>query len=202
MNQGDVLFFDGATDLRTWLDANHSTTTEVWLGYWKKASGRRGISYVESVDEALCYGWIDGLTRGVDEARYSIRFTPRRARSNWSEANVRRVAELAAAGRMTAAGMKQFEARREPEPGTYTYETRPPDLPQPYANIFGRNESAWRFYTAQRASYRRSMTWWVVSARREETRLRRLDALIAESAAGHVIDELRLPKLGAGRRDV
>lgn len=196
MSELDALFFEGAADLRAWLEMNHPAGGELWVGYWKKSTGRRGISYQESVDEALCFGWIDGLTRGVDENRYATRFTPRQARSNWSEANVRRVAELGAAGRMTDAGATAFEARRAPIPGAYTYETRPPDLPDPYTAVFQRNEGAWQFYAAQRPSYRKSTTWWVVSAKREQTRRRRLEALIAESAAGRLIDELNMPKLG------
>ena len=189
------IYFDSADDFRRWLAEQHGSVDEVWVGYWKKGADGRGITYAESVDEALCHGWIDGLTRTVDERRYATRFTPRRPRSNWSQANIKRVAELIVEGRMRLAGLAAFEARREPAPGEYTYETRPKDLPDECAVIFRRNEAAWRFYSAQIPSYRRSTTWWVVSARREETRLRRLDALIAESAAGRIVDDLNLPRL-------
>lgn len=189
------MFFETAADFGAWLAQNHADAPELWVGYWKKGSGRTGITYLESVDEALCFGWIDGLTRRIDEDRYATRFTPRRASGNWSVANTKRVGELAAQGRMSAAGMDAFARRREPEPGAYTYETRPDDLPEEYAQVFRRNESAWRFWSAQRASYRKSITWWVVSAKREDTRRRRLDALIDETAAGHVLDDLHLPKL-------
>jgi uncharacterized protein YdeI (YjbR/CyaY-like superfamily) len=125
----------------------------------------------------------------------TTRFSPRRPGSNWSQLNIRRVQELIASGRMHPAGRRVFEARREPAPGEYTYETRPADLPEPYASLLRRDDAAWRFWSAQRPGYRKSLTWWVVSAKREETRQRRLEALIAESAAGRVIDELNLPKL-------
>lgn len=200
MSHLDAAFFESATDFRDWLVVNHATLNELWVGYWKKGAGQAGLTYAESVDEALCYGWIDGLTRSIDVQRYAIRFTPRRARSNWSQVNVARVAQLRAEGRLAPAGLSAFEARREPEPGAYTYETRPPDLPEPYASNFRQNAAAWTFFAAQRAAYRKSMTWWVVSAKREETRTRRLEALIAESAAGHVIDELKLPKLEQRRK--
>jgi uncharacterized protein YdeI (YjbR/CyaY-like superfamily) len=195
----DARFFDAPADFRAWLDANHGKARELWVGYWKKGSGRLGITYGESVDEALAFGWIDGLTRKIDADRYATRFTPRRPTSNWSQANVRRVAELKVEGRMTPAGMRAFALRSARQPGEYTYETRPPDLPEPYAGHFRRNEAAWRFWSAQRPAYRKSMTWWVVSAKREETRLGRLEALIIESGAGRIVDELNLPKLRSAR---
>jgi uncharacterized protein YdeI (YjbR/CyaY-like superfamily) len=195
----DARFFEGPTEFRAWLDANRGEASELWVGYWKKGSGRLGITYQQSVDEALAFGWIDGLTRTIDGDRYATRFTPRRRTSNWSQANIRRVAELAAEGRMTEAGLRAFATRSARQPGEYTYETRPPDLPEPYAARFRRDGAAWRFWSAQRPSYRRSMTWWVVSAKREETRLRRLEALIAESAARRMVDELNMPKLRGPR---
>jgi uncharacterized protein YdeI (YjbR/CyaY-like superfamily) len=195
----DARFFVAPADLRAWLDANHGKASELWVGYWKKGSGQRGITYQQSLDEALAFGWIDGLTRKIDEDRYATRFTPRRPTSNWSQANIRRVGKLGAEGRMTAAGMRAFATRSAREPGEYAYETRPPDLPEPYAGRFRRNEAAWRFWLAQRPAYRKSMTWWVVSAKQEDTRLRRLDALIAESAAEHVVDEVHLPKVRGAR---
>jgi uncharacterized protein YdeI (YjbR/CyaY-like superfamily) len=195
----DVLYFESATDFRRWLEEHHVSAAEAWLGFRRKGSDLAGLSYAESVDEALCFGWIDGQTYGLGEPGYAIRFTPRRRGSNWSAANIGRAGELAAEGRMTEAGIRHFRARRVPEPGAYTYSTRPSDLPETYANMFRGNESAWRFYAEQRPSYRKSMTWWVVSAKREETRLRRLAALIDESAAGRRIDELNMPKLGTAR---
>ena len=201
MSHEDALFFDGPAELRAWLDVNHGKASELWVGYWKKGSRQRGITYLESVDEALAFGWIDGLTRRIDDDRYATRFTPRRPKGNWSQANIQRVGELAAEGRMTEAGMRAFAARSARRPGEYEYETRPPDLPEPYAGRFRRHTAAWSFWSEQRPSYRRSMTWWVVSAKREETRLRRLEALISESAAGRIVDELNMPKLSPPRSE-
>lgn len=195
MKPDDVRFFESAADFRSWLEANHAIATHQWVGFHKRASGRTGLSYDDAVLEALCFGWIDGQTSSVDQMGVTTRFSPRRSGSNWSQLNIRRAEDLIASGRMHPAGRRAFEARREPAPGEYTYETRPPDLPEPYAGRFRRNETAWRFWSAQRPSYRKSMTWWILSAKREETRLRRLDALIGESAAGRVIDELHLPRL-------
>jgi uncharacterized protein YdeI (YjbR/CyaY-like superfamily) len=189
--------FETPADFRAWLEDNGANERELWVGYWKKGAGRSGLTYAESVDEALCFGWIDGLTKTIDADRYATRFTPRVRTGNWSEANIKRVGELTAEGRMTWAGLKAFDERRQRTPveGEYTYETRPPDLPEQYARIFRTNDAAWAFWTAQRSSYRKSMTWWVVAAKREDTRLRRLHALMAESAAGRIIDDLHLPKL-------
>ena len=197
MKPENVTFFESQVDFRRWLEANHEGASSQWVGFYKKASGKTAMSYDEAVEEALCWGWIDGQTNRVDDDAVTTRFSPRTARSNWSAVNIAKVEALTKAGRMTPAGLAAFKQRRAPEPGQFTYETRPPDLPDEYAAIFRRNDKAWKFYSAQRPGYRRSMTWWVVSAKREDTRLRRLDALIAESAAGHVIDDLNLPKLGA-----
>jgi uncharacterized protein YdeI (YjbR/CyaY-like superfamily) len=197
----NVRFFDSAAEFRSWLAANHASAPFQWVGFHKKASKRGGLSYDEGVLEALCFGWIDGQTNAIDEDSLTVRFSPRRAGSNWSQVNIKRAQELIAQGRMHPAGLRAFEARREPAPGEYTYETRPADLPEPYAAVLRRNEAAWQFWQAQRASYRRAMAWWVVQAKREDTRLRRLGALIAESAAGHVISELNLPKLSQRRND-
>jgi uncharacterized protein YdeI (YjbR/CyaY-like superfamily) len=196
----NVLFFESAAAFRSWLEANHELADFQWLGFFKKAAGRGGLSYHEAVLEALCYGWIDGQTNSLDELSTAIRFSPRRRGSNWSQVNIKRAHELIATGRMRPAGQRAFEARREPAPDELTYETRPADLPAPYGEMFRRNDQAWRFFSAQRPSYRKSMTWWVISAKRDETRLRRLEALISESEAGKLIDELNMPKLAAPTR--
>ena len=196
MKPENVRFFKSAADFRKWLEANHDKAPFQWLGFWKKAAGpRAGVTYDEAVVEALCFGWIDGQTNRVDDLSVTTRFSPRRAGSNWSTTNIKLVGELTKAGRMHPAGTRAFEARKEPEPGAYTYETRPADLPDDLAAIFRKNKGAWEFWRGQTPGYRKSMTWWVVSAKQEQTRLRRLDALIAESAEGIKIDDLHLPKL-------
>ncbi|MEA2677593.1 MAG: hypothetical protein QOJ81_1734, partial [Chloroflexota bacterium] len=182
MKPENVRFFDSAADFRKWLDKNHDTAQFQWIGFWKKGSGKTGMSYDEAVIESLCFGWIDGQTNRVDDAAVTTRFSPRRAGSNWSQLNIARVKELKKAGRMQPAGLAAFEARRAPEPGAYTYETRPHDLPDELAAVFRKNKPAWDFWKAQTPGYRKSMTWWVVSAKQDVTRRRRLDALIDESA--------------------
>ena len=201
MKPENVRFFDSTADFRAWLEINHGSTAFQWIGFYKKGAARPGLTYDDAVGEALCFGWIDGQTARVDDLSTTTRFSPRRAGSNWSRANVARANELIASGRMHSAGRRAFDARREPAPGELTYETRPADLPEPYAATFRCDAVAWTFWKAQRASYRKSMTWWVLSAKREDTRRRRLEALVAESAAGRVIDELHLPKLGRSAGD-
>ena len=196
MKPENIRYFESATEFRSWLEANHDEAPFQWIGFWKKAAGPRpGLTYDEAVVEALCFGWIDGQTNRVDDLSVTTRFSPRRAGSNWSQVNIARVEELHRAGRMHPAGLKAFEARREPQPGVYTYETRPADLPDDLSAIFCKNKAAWEFWRAQTPGYRKSMTWWVVQGKQERTRLRRLDALIAESAKGVKIDDLHLPKV-------
>ena len=200
MKPENVRFFESAAQFRKWLDANHDKAAAQWIGFWKKGASRSGMSYDEAVIEALCFGWIDGQTNRVDDLSVTTRFSPRRPGSNWSQLNIARVEELTKAGRMPPAGLRAFGARREPEPGVYTYETRPADLPDDLSAIFRTNKVAWEFWRAQPPGYRKSMTWWVVQAKQEQTRLRRLDALMAESAKGIKINDLNLPKLGPTTR--
>ena len=202
MKPENIRFFDSASNFRAWLESNHAAVPDQWIGFYKKAAGRRdAMTYDEAVVEALCFGWIDGQLHGVDELTNTIRFSPRRPGSNWSASNIQRVGELTQAERMRPAGLRAFEARREPPPGAYSYETRPADLPPELADVFRGNPGAWQFWRAQTPSYRKSMTWWVVSAKRDETRQRRLAALIVESAAQHKISDIDLPKLGPAPRD-
>jgi uncharacterized protein YdeI (YjbR/CyaY-like superfamily) len=193
----NVRFFKSAADFREWLENYHDEAPFQWIGFWKKASGKPGMSYDEAVLEALCFGWIDGQTNRVDDDAVTTRFSPRRAGSNWSQLNIARVQELKGAGRMHPAGLAAFEARRDPEPGVYTYETRPADLPEDLSAIFRKNKGAWDFWRAQTPGYRKAMTWWIVQGKQQQTRLRRLEALIAESAKGVKIGETSLPKLKA-----
>jgi uncharacterized protein YdeI (YjbR/CyaY-like superfamily) len=158
------------------------------------------MTYEEAVEEALCYGWIDGQLHGIDGLRNTIRFSPRRPTSNWSESNHKRMARLIESGRMQPPGLRAYESRRQIAVGEYTYETRPADLPRELEDVFRADPAAWEFYAAQPAGYRKAMTWYVVSAKRDETRLRRLNAVMAESAAGRRIDLLNTPKLGPAKR--
>jgi uncharacterized protein YdeI (YjbR/CyaY-like superfamily) len=180
----EIRFFKTPADFRKWLEANHAKATEQWVGFYKKDSGKPSITWPESVDEALCYGWIDGIRKTIDEVSYKIRFTPRKPLSTWSVVNIKRVAELTKEGRMRPAGLKAFEKRKENRSGIYAYEQRPQQLPEPYAGILAKNKAASRFYESCPPYYRKIASWFVLSAKREETRLKRLDELIKYSALG------------------
>jgi uncharacterized protein YdeI (YjbR/CyaY-like superfamily) len=183
-------FFPTPAAFRAWLQKHGATATELWVGFYKKDSGRPSITWPESVDQALCFGWIDGVRKSIDAARYMIRFTPRRARSTWSAINIRRAQELIEAGAMRPAGRRAFEARRDNRSGIYSYEQRSEQLPEPYAAKMKKNKAAWSFFQAQPPYYRKVAAWWVVSAKKEETRLKRLAQLIRDSAAGRRIAPL------------
>jgi uncharacterized protein YdeI (YjbR/CyaY-like superfamily) len=187
----DAIFFTNPAELRAWFEKNHETASELWVGFYKKATKRPTITWSEAVDEALCFGWIDGKLQRIDDERHRQRFTPRRKGSNWSEVNVAKVGELRAAGRMTPAGEAAFAARPALEPGALTYERRHEaafDTEQEAA--FRANVAAWRWFEAQSPSYRQTATFWVVSAKRPETRVRRLDQLIDCSAEGRRVPPL------------
>ncbi len=182
-------FFRTPADLRKWFEKNHSTAGELLVGFYKKDSGRPGITWPESVDQALCFGWIDGIRRRVDDESYTIRFTPRRRGSIWSSVNIKRVAELTKQKLMRPAGLAAFQLRKENKSGIYAYEQRTETLAEPYATRFKKHKAAWKFYQAQAPSYRKVTGWWIVSAKKEETRLKRLERLIEYSAKGEWIPE-------------
>src|SRR5262245_21611029 len=177
-------FFKSQSDFRVWLEKNHATEKLLLVGYYKKDSGRPSITWPQSVDEALCFGWIDGIRRSIDEKSYTIRFTPRKPTSIWSNINIKRANELIDLGLMTPAGLKAFNARSEYKSGIYSYEQRSAELPEQYEKKLKQNKAAWTFFQAQSASYRKNIFWYIVSAKQEETRLKRLENLIKESAAG------------------
>jgi uncharacterized protein YdeI (YjbR/CyaY-like superfamily) len=180
-----VTFFTKPAHFRRWLEKNHASETELWVGFYRKDSKRPSITWPESVDEALCFGWIDGLRKRIDAESYKIRFTPRRANSYWSIINTKRAEELMRAGRMRAAGRKTF-ARRSPESsGNYSYEKRiAMRLDRTAERQLRASSAAWKFFQTQTPSYRQVMTWWVMSAKKEETRARRLAKLIQYSRKG------------------
>ncbi len=180
----EIVFFPTPVDLRTWLQRHYATAKELWVGLHKKHTGKPSITWPESVDEALCVGWIDGVRKTIDGESYAVRFTPRRRGSIWSAVNIRRVAVLADEQRMRPAGLAAFNARIENKSGIYSYEQRGEQLPEPYASALRKNPAAWKFFQVQPSSYRKMIGWWVVSAKQEKTRRRRLKKLIAESARG------------------
>ena len=186
-------FFQSAADFRKWLASNHDKFHELWVGFYKKNSGKVGIAYLEAVDEALCFGWIDGMKKSVDEISYTHRFTPRKAKSFWSAVNIRRVGELQQLGRMAAPGLKAFAGRDDQKAKQYSYERSTCELGNAHEKKFRRNSKAWRFFQAQPPGYRRTATWWVISAKREETREERLAKLIETSQHGRRLDMLVSP---------
>lgn len=180
----EIKFFRAPTEFREWLEKNHASALELWVGFHRKGSGEPSITWPESVDEALCFGWIDGIRKRVDGKTYKIRFTPRRRGSIWSAINISRAQALAKQKRMKPAGAKAFAARIENKSGIYSYEQRQTALENPYSGMLKKNKAAWNFFQAQPPSYRKMIAWWIVSAKKEETRLRRIERLITESAKG------------------
>ena len=184
-------FFATPAEFRTWLEAHHANEKELLVGYYKVGSGRPSITWPESVDEALCFGWIDGVRRRIDDASYCIRFTPRKPRSIWSAVNIARVAELTQQGHMRPTGLAAFEARTDAKSAIYAYEQREnAALNDADEQEFRANEAAWAFFQAQPAWYRKTASWWVISAKKEETRRKRLLTLIGDSEEGRTIREL------------
>ena len=182
-----VVFFASPDELREWFDAYHETADELWVGYHRKATGRPTVSWPQAVDEALCVGWIDGVRYRLDEERHAQRFTPRRKGSIWSVINTKRAQELIAEGRMRPAGLKAFEARSPEKTALYSYEREAAAFTTEQQARFEADEAAWRFFQAQAPSYRRSITHWVSSAKRDETRERRFEKLLEDSRAGRRI---------------
>jgi uncharacterized protein YdeI (YjbR/CyaY-like superfamily) len=173
-----IRFFKSPADFRKWLQKHHATTQEQWVGFYKRDSGRPSITWPQSVDEALCFGWIDGIRKTIDDVSYKIRFTPRRKGSIWSAVNIKRVEELSKNGLMQPAGLKAYEARKEYKSGIYSYEQRSAELPTQYEKLLKQNKTAWEYFHAQPAWYRKQAFWWVVSAKKAETRHTRLEKLI------------------------
>ena len=184
-------FFPTPAKFRTWLQGNHATTKELWLGFYKKDSGRPSITWPESVDQALCFGWIDGIRKTYGPDSYMIRFTPRRPRSNWSDVNIGRVRKLKAQGLMRVAGLKAFAHLDVKRSGIYSFERAKVDFDVTYKAQFQRRKRAWDFFQSQPPGYRKTTIWWVVSAKQEATRRRRLATLIQDCNAERRIGLLR-----------
>lgn len=185
-------FFATPAAFRAWLSKHHETAADQWVGYYKRGSGKPGITWPESVDQALCFGWIDGLRRGIDAESYEIRFTPRKPRSIWSLNNVRRAKALIEQGAMTPAGLRAFEARKIS--GVYSFEQATPlELDPARARALRADAAAWAFFQQQPPWYRRVAVHWVMSAKKEETREKRFAALLDDSAHQRLVKPLRRP---------
>jgi uncharacterized protein YdeI (YjbR/CyaY-like superfamily) len=179
-----VTFFRDASHFRRWLEQHHDRHTELWVGFYKKDSGRTGLDYQAAVDVALCFGWIDGIRKALDEVSYVNRFTPRKPRSIWSRVNIAKVEALIARGEMHPAGLDAYAKRDDARSGVYSFEQRPETFPPELERHFRANRAAWAFFTGQPPGYRRLAMWWVVSAKRDETRERRLAQIIDVSERG------------------
>jgi uncharacterized protein YdeI (YjbR/CyaY-like superfamily) len=182
-------FFRTASKFHAWLAKHHASKEELLVGFHKRSSGLPSMAWSESVDEAVCFGWIGGIRKRIDEQSYTIRFTPRRPGSVWSKVNIERAERLIKEGRMQSAGRTAYEVRRENKSGIYSYEQRKPQLEELYARLLKKNKAAWKFFQAEPPSYRKAVSWWIVSAKKEETRLRRLQQLIEYSLKGERIPQ-------------
>lgn len=186
-----VLFFETPEDFRHWLMANHDKVSEQWVGYYKKSTGRPSIDWPQSVDQALCFGWIDGVRRSIDEVSYKVRFTPRKPKSHWSRVNIDKVTALKKAGLMTKAGLDAF-ARMDPKNSEQaSFEQKHVELTGDLKAVFRKNKTAWKNYEAMTPGYRKQSAWYVISAKQQATRLRRLDILIRHSELNDKIPPLR-----------
>lgn len=190
MSEENPTFFVEAADFRAWLEEHHSTADHLWVGYYKKSTGRPSVTWEDTVDEALCFGWIDGIRKSRDDESYVIRFTPRKPTSVWSQRNIDLVARLTAEGRMRPAGLEAF-AHKDVHPNSGYRVTDDAELSADMIARFQANPGAWEFYQQQPAGYRRQTARWVMDAKQDETRRRRLSTLIADSADGLRIKRLR-----------
>jgi uncharacterized protein YdeI (YjbR/CyaY-like superfamily) len=196
----EPIFFETPAQLRNWLDEHHQTADELIVGAWKKATGKPTLTWPEIVEEALCVGWIDSIRRSVPGDGWTIRLTPRRKRSIWSAVNVAKIAELRAAGRLRPAGEAAFEARLADRTAIYSFEQpHDPELAPAEEARFRANEAAWAWFSAKAPSFRKQALHWVISAKRPETRERRLATLITDSAAGRPIPQMIVRKNGTER---
>ena len=185
--------FKTAAEFRSWLEKNAASEKELWIRFFRRSSGKPSITWPEAVDQALCFGWIDGIRKSFDDVSYINRFTPRKPKSNWSLVNIKRVEELKKLGSMTPAGLEAFKHHDRAQAQRYSYEQQR-GLGAAYERVFKANKKAWAFFQAQPPGYRKAAGWWVMSAKQEKTRLRRLETLIADSESGRRIGLLARPR--------
>ena len=189
-----ITFFPTQSDLRKWFEKNNNKTDELWVGYYKKDTGKKSITWQESVDEALCFGWIDGIRKSINEESYKIRFTPRRKGSNWSAVNIKRINELIKLGPVKPAGLEVFKNRDAKKDEQYSFEQAKVKLPKDFEKKIKSNKKALDYFNKLPPYAKRLSTWWVISAKREETKLKRLDILIQCSEEGRKIPPLIIRK--------
>jgi len=182
VSRNNLRFFRTRNALRQWLEKNHDKASELWIGFYRKDSGRGGITYAEALDEALCYGWIDGIRKKLDDVSFTNRFTPRKKNSVWSNVNIKHVERLTREGRMMPPGTAAYEAKQDNRSGVYSFERETAELEPEMKERFRKNAKAWKFFEGEPPYYRRMASWWVISAKKDETREKRLSDLINYSA--------------------
>ncbi len=180
----DPVYFKSAADFRKWLEKNHSTEQEIFVAYYKKGSKKSGITYTQAVEQALCFGWIDGVARSLDQDSYCNRYTPRRKNSNWSAINIKKAELLIEQGLMHASGLVAFEKRKEVLSGAYSYENKPANLSVELESMLRSNQKAWEFFSSQSPSHQKTVFYWIMSAKQEKTRISRLQKLIRSCEEG------------------
>jgi len=183
----NIKFFKTTEAFRKWLEKNHNKKDELWLGYYKKASGKTSVTYKEALEEVLCFGWIDGISRSIDEEKYCQRYTPRRKGSIWSAVNIKKAEELIKNGKMHSSGLHVYKNRDPKKAGLYSFEQKEIKFPTALLKMLKANKKAWEYFSQLPPGYRKTSTWWVISAKQEETRQRRMKTLIADSEAGRRI---------------
>jgi len=189
-----IKFFKTQNDFRKWLEKNHNKKDELYVGFYKVHTNKKSVTYQQALDEALCFGWIDGIRKSIDDEKYQIRFTPRRKGSKWSKVNINRAKELIKSGTMKPSGMKEFENRKKYNTVKYSYEEKIEKLSPEYEKKFKLNKLAWEYFKNQAGYYKRTASFWVMSAKKEETRQRRLKLVIEDSSKKRKIDLLN-PKV-------
>jgi len=187
----EATFFAAPKNLRKWLEKNHEKETELWVGLYKKGSGKPSVTWPEVVDQCLCFGWIDGIRQSIDEESYRNRITPRKAKSNWSAININRIEELIGQGLVKQAGLDAYAKREEARSRIYSFEQGELQLDKSQLARFKKNKKAWKNFEAMPAHYKKTALWWVISAKQEATRERRLETLIKDSENGERIAQLR-----------
>jgi len=183
----NIKFFKTQATFRAWLEKNHNKKDELWLGYYKKASGKTSVTYKEALEEVLCFGWIDGISKNIDEEKYCQRYTPRRKGSIWSAVNINKAEKLIKNGKMHSTGLHVYKNRDLKRAGLYSNEQKEIKFPAALLKMMKANKKAWENYSKMPPGYRKTSTWWVISAKQEETRQRRMKTLILDSEAGRRI---------------
>jgi uncharacterized protein YdeI (YjbR/CyaY-like superfamily) len=184
MSNNLAIFFPGQAEFRKWLEEHHKAEKEILVGFYKVGSGKPSMTWSQSVDQAICFGWIDGVRRSIDSESYCIRFTPRRPSGNWSAVNIKKAEELIRNGMMQPAGIEHFKNRKEEKSEVYSYENKPAELPDSLLKTFMENQESWKFFQSQAPGYRKTMFYWILSAKQEGTQISRLKKLIDASALG------------------